>query len=75
MRLPSKVTSYNESILPVVLILAKKLRGDDMTVLSLFRESRLMIRDVADYFVALEVLFALNKVQLTDQQGGLHYVG
>ena len=75
MRLPSKVTSYNESILPVVLILAKKLRGGDMTVLSLFRESRSVIRDVADYFVALEVLFALNKVQLTDQQGGLHYVG
>ena len=75
MRLPSKVTSYNESILPVVLILTKKLRGGDMTVLSLFRESRSVIRDVADYFVALEVLFALNKVQLTDQQGGLHYVG
>lgn len=75
MRLPSKVTSYNESILPVVLILAKKLRGGDMTVLSLFRESRSVIRDVADYFVALEVLFALNKVQLSDQQGGLHYVG
>lgn len=75
MRLPSKVTSYNESILPVVLILAKKLRGRDMTVLSLFRESKSVIRDVADYFVALEVLFALNKVQLTDQQGGLHYVG
>ena len=75
MRLPRKVTSYNESILPVVLILAKKLRGGDMTVLSLFRESKSVIRDVADYFVALEVLFALNKVQLTDQQGGLHYVG
>ena len=75
MRLPSKVTSYNESILPVVLILAKKLRGGDMTVLSLFRESKSVIRDVADYFVALEVLFALNNVQLTDQQGGLHYVG
>ena len=75
MRLPSKVTSYNESILPVVLILAKKLRGGDMTVLSLFRESKSVIRDVADYFVALEVLFALNKVRLTDQQGGLHYVG
>lgn len=75
MRLPSKVTSYNESILPVVLILAKKLRGGDMTVLSLFRESRSVISDVADYFVALEVLFALNKVQLSDQQGGLHYVG
>ena len=72
MRLPSKVTSYNESILPVVLILAKKLQGGDMTVLSLFRESKSVIRDVADYFVALEVLFALNKVQLTDQQGGLH---
>ena len=41
MRLPSKVTSYNESILPVVLILAKKLRGGDMTVLSLFRESKI----------------------------------
>ena len=75
MRLPSKVTSYNESILPIVLILAKKLRGSDMTVLSLFHESRSVIRDVADYFVALEVLFALNKVQLIDQQGGLHYVG
>ena len=75
MRLPSKVTSYNESILPIVLILAKKLRAGDMTVLSLFRECRSVIRDVADYFVALEVLFALNKVQLTDQQGGLHYVG
>ena len=75
MRLPSKVTSYNESILPIVLILAKKLRGGDMTVLSLFRESKSVIRDVADYFVALEVLFALNKVLLTNKQGGLHYVG
>lgn len=75
MRLPSKVTSYNESILPIVLILVKMLQGGDMTVLSLFRESRSTIRDVADFLVALEILYALNKVQLTDQRGVLHYVG
>ncbi len=75
MRLPSKVTSYNESILPVVLALAKTLQRSDMTVLSLFRECKSVIDDVADYFSALEILFAMNKIQLIDQQGGLHYVG
>ena len=49
MRLPSKVTSYNESILPVLLALAKTLQRGDMTVLSLFRECKSVIDDVADY--------------------------
>lgn len=74
MRLPSKVTSYNESILPVVLLLVKTLQHGDKTVLSLFNENKSVIYDISDYFSALEILFALNKIQLIDQQGRLHYV-
>ncbi len=75
MRLPSKVTSYNESILPVVLALDKTQKRGDLTVLSLFRECKQVVDADADYFSALEILFAVNKIQLIDQQGVLHYVG
>lgn len=75
MRLPNKVTSYNESIFPVVLQLTKTLQRGNMTVLALFRECEADINDIADYFSALEILFVLNRVQLIEEQGELHYVG
>lgn len=75
MRLPSKVTSYHESVFPIVIILAKALQQNDKTLLSLFNENKSVIDDVTDYFTALEILFALNKIQLVSQQGKLHYVG
>lgn len=75
MRFPSKVTSYNESIFPAALVLAKTLQRGDMTVLALFRESYSSINNISDYFAALEILFALDKIQLSDRQGELHYVG
>jgi hypothetical protein len=71
MRFPSKVTTYKESIISKLPVLAKYLSLRDYTVISLFNE----IRDkmtIHEYIDALDCLFVLGKITLKEEI--LHYV-
>ena len=74
MLFPSKVTSFNESVLPDVMYVAKCIRGRTITASALFEEVRYKIKDIDDFFIALEILFAIGKIQFNPNTGALSHV-
>ena len=74
MLFPSKVTSFNESVLKDALIVAKCLQGQKLSVLSLYNEMKQDNFDGNRYFAALDVLFALGKIKLETVTEELSYV-
>lgn len=74
MLFPSKVTSFNESVLKDALIVAKSLRGRKLSVLSLYSEMKQDHFEGNRYFAALDVLFALGKIKLETVTEELNYV-
>ena len=74
MLLPSKVTSLNESIFPMAILLLKKLQFQNKPVGELFYECRKEISDVSDFFTVLDFLYAIGKIDLNLQTKELHYV-
>ncbi len=71
MRLPNKVTSYTQSIIPKALKLASILKEKDYTVTSIYEkvEKQMSINEFID---ALDCLFALRQIALHKEV--LHYV-
>lgn len=71
MRLPNKVTSYTQSIIPKALKLASILNEKDYTVTSIYEkvEKQMSINEFID---ALDCLFALGQITLHKEV--LHYV-
>lgn len=71
MRLPNKVTSYTQSIIPKALKLASILKEKDYTVTSIYEkvEKQMSINEFID---ALDCLFALGQITLYKEV--LHYV-
>lgn len=74
MLFPSKVTSFNESVFPDVMYVAKCLRGRTITVSELFEDVRDKIKDIDDFFVALDILFAIGEVKFNPNTGVLNHV-
>lgn len=74
MLLPSKVTSFNESIFPNALIILRFLSDSDKSISELRQACRGQIPDTSDFFVLLDFLFAVGKVELNTETEELHYV-
>jgi hypothetical protein len=74
MLLPNKVTSYKESILEKFPILLKEITTEDISVPELFKKVKPKIGSIAGYLRVLDCLFALKKIELTEQTEILHYV-
>lgn len=70
MRLPSKVTSFNESILPNALIILKKIKNGEKSVLNLQRYAN----DICEFFSILELLYSIGAIGLNEKKE-LYYVG
>ena len=65
MLLPSKVTSYNESILSKFPLVLSTLKKSDMSALDLFGTVKNGVVDVGEFLEVLDCLYALNKIELT----------
>ena len=74
MLLPSKVTSFNESIFPNALIILRFLSDSDKSISELRQACRDQIPDTSDFFVLLDFLFAVGKIELNTETEELHYV-
>ncbi|MBP5789523.1 MAG: hypothetical protein J6W29_04740 [Neisseriaceae bacterium] len=74
MRLPSKVTSYNESVLSKFPIILKILSEYDKTPLDLYSETKEYFNDIPEYMDTLDCLFALGEIVFNEKQTELHYV-
>lgn len=75
MKLPNKVTSYQESVLSKLTILLDVLSLKDLSVLELFFKTRRHFTDTSEFIDTLDCLFALNKLEYNEEMAVLHYVG
>ena len=70
MRLPSKVTTYQESILSKFPIILKKLQTDDYNVLDLYNAVKTHMT-LREFHESLVCLFALNEITVDKEI--IHY--
>lgn len=73
MRLPSKSTPYKDSVIAFFPAILGLLKQGDLSVLELYKQAQIL--NVSDYSNALDCLFALGKIEITEEGGLLHYVG
>ena len=74
MRLPSKVTSYRNSIIakfPSVLALLAK---ESIPPSVLYKKVKSQVEDVGEFVDILDCLYALGKIELDEERGVLRYV-
>lgn len=74
MRLPSKVTSYNVSIISKFSIILESLSYSSKSPRQLYEEQKQKFEDVNEYIEALDVLFSLGRVKYDDTLGEMYYV-
>ena len=74
MRLPNKVTSYQESILSKLIVLLDALCNRDISLTELYSVTQQNFSDMSELIDALDVLFALNKLEYNEELEVLHYV-
>jgi len=73
MSFPNKFTSFDESILAKISMLI--LDSVDSISLSELIEMRLdKFEDISEFMLALDVLYALGKIDLEESQGMIEYV-
>lgn len=74
MKLPSKVTPYNESTIAKFPDVLELLEKNDMTPQELYAKVRKSkIKDISEFVEVLDCLYAMNKIEIDEEV--LHYVG
>ncbi|MCL2555416.1 MAG: hypothetical protein FWE03_00155 [Firmicutes bacterium] len=73
MKLPNKVIHYNDSVISKFPAVLKALQKQALSPIALFNTMRTQLDDVSDFTDILVCLFALNKIDFTDD-GRLTYV-
>jgi len=74
MKLPSKVTSYKESVISKFPIVLESLSYSNETPRQLYEKEKQKFNDVNEYMEVLDALFLLGKVGYDDVLGELYYV-
>ena len=74
MRLPSKITSYRESVISKFPPILSVLQNSDMGVLALYESTMKYFSGIEDYLDTLDCLFALRRVRYDAECEVLCYV-
>ncbi len=74
MILPSKVTSYRNSVLAKFPLVLAPLAQESLSPLALYGKVKSQLGDVGELVEILDCLFALGKVELDEESGALRYV-
>jgi len=74
MRLPNKVTPYINSVIARFPDILETLEQRDMSPKELFEVTTAVKKDMGDFLSALDCLFALGKIELSEEGRVLHYV-
>ena len=74
MILPSKLFSYNQSILPKAVLVAKTLKDGDQGVSELFENLQDQFSGVDEFMDAVDCLYAIRRVELDSERRILRYV-
>jgi len=74
MRLPSKITSYDDSILAIFPIILGIVEKTDVSVYALFSNTKELFDDVGEFIEVLDCLYALGALELEQETRLLRYV-
>lgn len=74
MILPNKLFSYNQSILPKAVIIAKTLANGEQGVSELFENLQDQFSGVDEFMDAMDCLYAIGRVELDPDRRVLKYV-
>jgi len=74
MKLPSKITSYKESVLSKLTPILNILENEDLPVLPLYSATKNQFTGIEEYMDTLDCIFALGKIVLDEERGVIHYV-
>jgi len=73
MKLPNKIIKYEDSILIKLPIVLNVLQNGNKTILETYKEVKNQVNNIAEFTEILCCLYALNKIELDNETGGLHY--
>ena len=74
MKLPNKVTSYQESVLGKLNVLLDILSVRDSSLIELYFNTKQYFSYTSEFIDTVDCLFALNKLEYNEDSGVLHYV-
>lgn len=74
MKLPSKITSYKESVLSKFPPVLAVIQSADIGVFALYTATAKYFSGIEEFMDTLDCLFALNKVTYDAEREVLHYV-
>jgi hypothetical protein len=74
MRLPSKVTPFFDSTLSIFPVLLNEIKKGNIAPMTLFGKVKDKVDGISNYLIALDCLFALNKIIFIEQIGMISYV-
>jgi len=74
MRLPSKVTPFMDSTLSIFPLLLNEIQKENISPMVLFGKVKNKVDGISNFLVALDCLFALNKIELIEKTGVISYV-
>lgn len=64
MLFPSKIVSYENSIISKLPILLESIENGETDVLNLYKMNKCHFDDINDYIYALDILFLLDKIDV-----------
>ena len=74
MKLPSKITSYNESVLSKMVPILQELEKRDMSLLFLYIKVKNLFKNIEEYIDTSDCLFLIGKIEYAKEKEVLHYV-
>lgn len=74
MKLPSKIISFNESVIGKITPIIIEIRECDMTVFALYKKTKKFFSGIEEFVDVLDFLFALQKIIFLKDMGVVHYV-
>ena len=74
MKLPNKVTSYQESALSSFVPILRILANGDVSLYELYEKTKNHYSSLTEYIDTLDCLFAINKIEYWEDKEVLHYV-
>lgn len=74
MLLPSKLCSYNESILSKFPVVLKVVRNNPISILDLYYEVIDEMTGITEFIDVLDCLYVLHKIEYDDEKEVLQYV-
>lgn len=74
MKFPSKVTSYQESILSKFSIVLSYLEKENIKPSLLYKKIKNKVSDPGEFVEILDCLYALGKIEIVGEEKELHYV-